>query len=140
MTPVQPHRLGLPVLLACRRAGPAGVDGRDGVSYSPPVYVDQMFARCHEDIMASYAETGHANVLTAVTDGAPDIADIDGPPEGYTWEDISYVVGGFNWKAHFIDNEGYLITGDGTQYNLYNRLFDLGDEWVAYHAGEEGAR
>ncbi len=29
------------------------------------------------------------------------------PPEGYTWEDISYVIGGYGWKARFIDLEGH---------------------------------
>ncbi|MBI1297177.1 hypothetical protein GC175_19685 [bacterium] len=123
--------------------GPAGVDGRDGVSYTSPVYVDsETCARCHEGIMASYAETGHANILTAVTEGADGprpVANVPGPPEGYTWDDISYVVGGFNWKAHFLDSEGYLITGDAAQYNLYNRLLDLGDDWVAYQPGERVA-
>ena len=43
------------------------------------------------------------------------------PPEGYTWDDITYVIGGYNWKARFIDTEGYNITGEEdatTQYNF----------------------
>ena len=30
-------------------------------------------------------------------------------PEGYTWNDISYVIGGY-WKARFMDKKGYIIT------------------------------
>ena len=61
------------------------------------------------------------------------------PPEGYTWDDISYVIGGYNWKARFIDQDGYIITGDEnatTQYNFRNDDIDLGPSWVGYHAGE----
>jgi hypothetical protein len=28
--------------------------------------------------------------------------EIPSPSEGYTWDDIAYVIGGYNWKAHFI--------------------------------------
>jgi hypothetical protein len=61
------------------------------------------------------------------------------PPEGYTWDDILYVIGGFNWKAQFVDKQGNVITGDAeakTQYNLQNKVLKLGDDWVAWHAGE----
>jgi formate-dependent nitrite reductase cytochrome c552 subunit len=40
------------------------------------------------------------------------------------------VIGGFWWKARFIDSNGYIITGDQVQYNFAT------DEWVAYHSGE----
>jgi hypothetical protein len=52
----------------------------------------------------------------------------------------SYVVGGYGWKARFIDQEGYIITGDedaATQYNLENKTLRMDDEWVPYYAGEE---
>ena len=61
------------------------------------------------------------------------------PPEGYTWADIAYVVGGYGWKARFIDQQGYLITGAAdatTQFNLANRTLRTDEGWVAYHAGE----
>ncbi|MFN2136450.1 MAG: multiheme c-type cytochrome, partial [Candidatus Promineifilaceae bacterium] len=40
----------------------------------------------------------------------------------------------------FVDQNGYLVTGDensATQFNLFNEELELGDEWVAYHAGQE---
>jgi hypothetical protein len=87
--------------------------------------------------------SGHPYKLTAVVDGQPPeypFTEIPNPPEGYTWDDISYVIGGYNWKARFIDQDGYIITGEDenatTQYNFYNEELDLGDEWVAYHPGE----
>jgi hypothetical protein len=87
--------------------------------------------------------SGHPWKLNKVENGQPPdypFTELRNPPQGYTWDDIRYVIGGYNWKARFIDQEGYIITGDETsttQYNLYNQDVDLGDEWVAYHAGEE---
>ena len=54
--------------------------------------------------------------------------------------DILYVIGGYGWKARFVDKEGFIITGDAnatTQYNLYNEDLDMGNDWVAYHPGEK---
>jgi hypothetical protein len=81
--------------------------------------------------------------LNKVVDGKPPVypfSEVPNPPEGYTWDDITYVIGGYGWKARFIDQEGYIITGDEnatTQYNLYNEELEMGENWVAYHAGEE---
>jgi len=33
-------------------------------------------------------------------------------PKGYTWDDISYVIGGFHKKTRYMDTKGYLITQD----------------------------
>jgi hypothetical protein len=49
-------------------------------------------------------------------------------------------MGGYGWKARFIDQEGFIITGDAdatTQYNLVNEAIGLGGDWVPYHPGEE---
>ncbi|HEC22158.1 MAG TPA: hypothetical protein ENI95_04495, partial [Chloroflexi bacterium] len=89
-------------------------------------------------------QSGHPYKLNPVVDGQPPeypFSRVPDPPEGYTWEDISYVIGGYGWKARFIDLEGYIITGEDenatTQYNLYNEDLDMGPNWVGYHAGEE---
>jgi hypothetical protein len=90
-----------------------------------------------------FIQSGHPWQLTAVTNSEPPtypFTTLPEPPAGYSWDDISYVVGGYHRKAHFLDQEGYIITGADenatTQYNLFNDEIDLGDEWVAYHAGE----
>lgn len=123
--------------------GPPGPAGQDGASFSPPTYIGhEACAECHEEIYDIYIDSGHPWKLNKVVDGRPPdypFSDLPDPPEGYTWDDISYVIGGYNWKARFIDQEGYIITGDAdstTQYNLYNPELDLGDEWVPYHPGE----
>ncbi len=90
-------------------------------------------------------KTGHPYKLNKVVDGKPPtypFSEVTTPPDGYTWDDISYVIGGYGWKARFIDKNGYIITGDEnakTQYNFYNEDLDMGDNWVPYHAGEQKA-
>jgi hypothetical protein len=54
------------------------------------------------------------------------------PPDGLTWDDIRFVVGGNKTRALFLDIEGYLYTpaSGANQYNL------LTGEWTDYHKGE----
>lgn len=125
-------------------AGPEGPMGEHGLDFKVATYVGSSACEgCHEELYASHAETGHANALTAIVDGeAPEypFSEVENPPEGYAWSDISYVIGGYGWKAIFLDQEGNILTGtisDTTQYNLVNDDLDMGDDWVAYHAGEQ---
>jgi hypothetical protein len=120
------------------------VAGASGLDYRAPTFVgSDVCQECHEGLFASYQETGHANALTKIVDGkAPQLpfTEVKNPPEGYTWADILYVIGGYGWKARFVDQQGYLITGDATaktQYNLRNNTLKLGDDWVPYHPGEQ---
>jgi hypothetical protein len=98
---------------------------------------------CHAEVYEVFIKSGHAWKLNPVVDGQPPdypFTEVPEPPEGYTWDDISYVIGGYNWKARFIDQNGYVITGDAdatTQYNFANEVVDTEASWVAYHAGEE---
>ena len=124
-------------------AGPRGPAGQDGVSFTPPEFVGSAACgECHEGQYETFLATGHANALTPVIDGqAPDLpsAARRSPPEGLTWNDIAYVVGGYNWKALFVNNDGHLVTGEAAQFNLDNNQLEAGNEYVAYHAGEEKA-
>jgi len=58
-------------------------------------------------------------------------------PTGYSWDDISYVIGGAYKKVRYIDKAGYIITSakNGaelkTQYNLETGT------WSFYHKGEK---
>ncbi|MFQ6000286.1 MAG: multiheme c-type cytochrome [Anaerolineae bacterium] len=87
--------------------------------------------------------SGHPYKLNKVVDGQPPeypYSEVPEPPEGYTWDDITYVIGGFGWKARFIGKDGFIITGDAdatTQYNFANEEVGKEAGWVAYHAGEE---
>lgn len=124
-------------------AGSAGPAGATGISYHAPGYVgSDACQECHADLYGTYMQTGHAFGLTPVMEGlAPEFpfSEVANPPEGSTWDDILYVLGGFAWQAVFIDKEGYVITGDAnatTAYNLPNKTLKMGDDWAAYHAGE----
>nr|NIN34368.1 hypothetical protein [Gammaproteobacteria bacterium] len=98
---------------------------------------------CHEETYNTFMRSGHPFKLNKVVDGQPPeypFTEVPEPPEGYTWDDILYVIGGYNWKARFIDKEGFIITGDAnatTQYNFANEVVGKDAGWVAYHAGEE---
>lgn len=81
-------------------------------------------ADCHIDIGQQHQLHGHNYILTPVSGEAPRYPSGEAPqlPEGYTWDDVSYVVGGFRWRARYLDHAGYVITGTdenaATQYNF----------------------
>jgi hypothetical protein len=130
-------------------AGPPGDDASLGQSYVG----SEKCASCHEAQYATFVLSGHPYKLTRIFNGdAPSYpydaitGGVDDLPDGYTWEDISYVIGGYAWKARFINQEGYIITdlpgesgnADYTnQYNFANDDVGVDDGWVGYHAGEE---
>ena len=93
-------------------------------------------AECHINKYDDYRASGHPKKLRPAAEarawGIP-------LPEGYDWDDISYVIGGANWKARFVGKDGYIITKTGpnkdqpgkNQYNLAT------GRWVNYHPGEK---
>jgi nitrate/TMAO reductase-like tetraheme cytochrome c subunit len=93
----------------------------------------EVCSTCHGDIYNKFVDSGHPYKLRkaelAKAAGIP-------LPKGYTWDDISYVIGGKMKKARYIDLNGYIITTDKdgnpmpTQYNLED------GSWSNYHAGE----
>jgi hypothetical protein len=89
---------------------------------------------CHTDILNTFIRTGHPYKLNKIENGQPPLypfSTVPGPPSGYSWSDITYVIGGFGWKARFIGQDGYIITEGGqNQYNLAT------GGWVDYHKDE----
>jgi hypothetical protein len=93
-------------------------------------------------------KSGHPWKLNPVVDGQPPdypFTELSELPEGYTWNDISYVIGGYNWKARFMNKDGYIITdapgstGNAeylNQYNFANPVVGTEPGWVNYHSGE----
>jgi len=164
---------GLALLSAC--AGPAGPEGQTGPAGPPgpegpqgPVGVkgdlgppgepgptgaeyigDMTCSGCHKEIFDSYMKSGHPWKLNKVEDGqSPQFpfSKLSQLPQGYTWNDILYVIGGYNWKARFLNKDGYIITDEPgkagnveflNQYNFANELLGNAAGWVAYHPGEE---
>ena len=92
---------------------------------------------CHQDYYDNWVKSGHPYKLTKIQGESPDLLFPEGtafpsdpvvPPAGYTWEDISYTIGGYGWKMRWIDNNGYIITGiPSNQYNFET------ETWSDYH-------
>jgi hypothetical protein len=121
--------------------GERGPAGQDGVSFTPASFVgSEACAECHQEYYDTFLASGHPWILTPVTEGrAPEIPgdQVQTPPEGVTWDDVSYVIGGYRWKALFVNQQGNIITGEAAQFTLDNESLEAGDEWAAYHPGEE---
>lgn len=97
-------------------------------------------AKCHTRQYQDWSKSGHAFMLNKVQAGRPPgypFTSIAQPPPGYQWQDILTVIGGYRWKARFIDQHGYLITGEHAQYNFADPTLDKPDNWVAYQQGQQ---
>lgn len=128
--------------------GPAGPAGESAAAFREYVG-DQACAECHQELYDTYMMSGHPWKLNKVVDGqAPDypFTELTELPVGYTWGDILYVIGGYNWKARFVNKEGYIITDEPgktgnaeylNQWNFANEVVGKDAGWVKYHSGEE---
>ncbi|MDW7733423.1 MAG: multiheme c-type cytochrome [Methanolobus sp.] len=92
---------------------------------------------CHQEIYANWSTTGHKYKLM-MPDEALEIRPDLPMPEGYEKDDILYVIGGWGWKARYMDDQGYIITTTGEDRNINgsNQYNIETGEWVDYHAGE----
>ena len=131
-------------------AGPAGPQGAPGppgeaASASQTYIGSEQCGACHETEYEKFVLSGHSYKLTKIENGESPVFPYDettggvqNPPDGYDWDDVSYVIGGYGWKARFMDNNGFIITGDEdstTQFNYANDNVGTEEGWVAYHAG-----
>ncbi len=95
---------------------------------------------CHLEVYEAQMKSGHPYKIQRVRGGPPSYPKgtspgVPNPPADKTWNDISYVIGGYGWKARFMDNEGYILTGDkGRQYNLVNKYLVTEENWTGYSA------
>lgn len=101
---------------------------------------DAQCKKCHADIYKTYRKTGHPYKIQKIEGGPPVYPSgtspgVPAPPEGISWDDISYIIGGFAWKARFMDKEGYILTGDANrQYNIPNPHIETPAGWTGYSA------
>lgn len=73
---------------------------------------------CHSAERKTCDEHGHSKMLRTVENGqAPKGAEVT-PPEGKNWNDLSYLIGGANVYAQFVDAKGYVVTGPKAQWSL----------------------
>ncbi len=100
-------------------------------------------AECHGSIYETFSVTGHPFKLNRAADVQagnyyPDfVADLPGTPPGSDWSEVTYVIGGYWWKARFIDTGGYIFTGDEKQWNFPTNPLGLPGAWVSYSSGEK---
>jgi len=97
---------------------------------------------CHPDYSDAQLIHGHAQMLKPVEGGPPGYpaegtrAGVPNPPEGFTWSNIAYVIGGYTRKSRFIDTSGYILTtgltGKMTQWNLALPALGRNPEFVDY--------
>ncbi len=124
--------------------GPAGEPGPSGGTYVG----DQICSGCHYVLSQTYLNSGHPWSLSPISESklpAFPFTQITSYPQGYTLDNISYIVGGYFWKAIFVDTQGYIITdapgssGDTNflnQFNFENKLLGFSSSWASYHPGE----
>lgn len=114
----------------------AGQDAVLNVTLQPMgsrVYVGSSACKsCHGTLYDEYQKSGHPYKISKVDGQPPSLPFSSVPltPAGYSWADITYLIGGYGWKARFVDRQGYIITGNAVQYNLANQ------KWAAYEAAK----
>ena len=92
-------------------------------------------AECHITTYQDFLDSGHPYILNAAADVRAGgyypafVPDLPGPPPGREWSSISYVIGGFRWRANFLDSAGYPILGSQAQWNMPGNPLGLPGEW-----------
>lgn len=103
---------------------------------------------CHSTQHTNWKQSGHPYKIQKIVGGNPPVypaltaqkvvgsqvnytlvSGLPNAPDGLTWGDIGFVVGGYHSNARFLDKEGYLIYGANRQYNLATKV------WVPYTSG-----
>jgi hypothetical protein len=143
--------------LSCHRTGGIAnnaytfeqVKGLAALVHNPPIvnngYVGSALCiACHassdKNIVDAYQDSGHHFALNAVHGAAPSYPvfapGVPQPPATFQWADMLYVVGGYGWKAHFVNKTGYIITNGkdkiDSQYNLPNSFLGTAGQFVPY--------
>ncbi len=85
-------------------------------------------ATCHSDFGTAHQGHGHAQSLSTGSGQPPLFSEqtadprVPGPPAGFEWTDIAYIIGGYLRNAVFVDHQGNLLTtgltGTPTQWLL----------------------
>ncbi len=82
---------------------------------------------CHEEQYNEFILSGHSYKINKVVNNQPptypfpflgtkaNVVNVPNPPIDWDgrqigWDEITYVIGGYGWKARFMDSEGYIMT------------------------------
>ena len=89
---------------------------------------------CHPDKHNDWKTSGHPYKLrpTSVAKHSPLPL-----PKGYSWDDISFVIGGYKWKSRYMDKDGYIITTDKQGNPMPTQWNKRSGKWANYHPGEK---
>ncbi len=91
---------------------------------------------CHEQNYQDWSASGHPYKLMKSEQARNRPIPL---PLGTTWDDVSYVIGGYKWKSRYMDKQGYIITvtedANGNPVNGLNQYDYLTGKWVNYNAG-----
>lgn len=104
-------------------------DGHSAVvNASARGYVTSTVCRtCHSGTYNNVRASGHPYKINKVINGQrpaypSPVPLTPAPPVGYTWADITYVIGGYGYKTRFTDKDGFVITNGfnkvNSQYNM----------------------
>jgi hypothetical protein len=101
---------------------------------------------CHETIYEDFIQSGHPYKFTMVDGAAPTYPScvsnfMDLPTGTDSWDDIAGVIGGFGWKARFVDTTGMLVgtaesiinTGGGQNQLNFFEFYENKGSWSDYH-------
>ncbi len=109
-----------------------------GIVFAQSYEGSEFCQECHEVNYSLWKVSGHPYKLMKSEEARNRPIPL---PLGYSWDDISYVIGGYKWKSRYIDNDGWIITStfdeDGEEVlgaNQYNNLVGF---WSDYHPGED---
>lgn len=115
------------------------VAGAFGFAYATEYVGSEACFKCHPDQYNDFRVSGHPyKIQKAETARLWQLP----LPKGYSWDDISYVIGGAHKKARYMDKKGYIITMTGqnrdvagkNQYNLETGT------WSDYNPGEKNLK
>lgn len=106
-----------------------------GCAYAERGYVgsDTCF-KCHPGQYNDFIVSGHSYKLSRAEDARNRPIPL---PPGYTWDDVSYVIGGKYKKARFIDKHGFIITAAKDSSELKTQFNIEDGTWSFYHKGEK---
>lgn len=97
---------------------------------------------CHPDKYDDWTTSGHRYKLNTPEETKSFNSPAIPPPDGYTYDDIYMVIGGWGWKARFIDNDGYIITRTGADKSVQglNQFNIATGTWVDYSPGQDNKK
>lgn len=133
------------ITVSTSECGNCHIDAKSGdyamLSGTPEYLTSEECQNCHKSKYDSWYNGTHRLKLIpaekAEAAGYPLVNASSGSNLDYTWDDISYVIGG-KYKVRYINSTGYIITKNkngsingSNQYNVRNKT------WDNYHAGED---